>query len=553
MEIREEHLNILLLLGIAIFGGTIGAKLFQRLRIPQVIGFVIIGVILGPLLKVISPATVKSLEMFNLLALGIFGFLVGGVLKKEIFVRFGRQVPMILLFEGIAAFLLVGVLSFLVMCHYADWRTALSVAVVFGAICSATDPASTVSVLWEYKARGPLTSMLVAIVTLDDALALILYAISIGVVGVVTGNQQAAFLELLTRSVYELIGAILIGLAGGMILSRILKQIDDADTVLIFTFSSVLLILGIAITLGLDVILSAMALGVTVVNFGTKRTQASFDLMHRFALPIYVLFFVLVGARMNFTHLNTMILVLVAAYVIGSTVGKTTGAYLGAVYSGAAHTVRKYLGFCLYPQGGIAVGLLIMAGHRFPENISSIMLLVVIIGAFILQIIGPIGVKIGGAKSGELGRNITEQDLIKTLHVSDVMDKNTPPLLATTPIREVIKVFGNTDSYYYAVIDRTGKLMGSVTFDSIRNTFTAGELHDWLIVLDVMEPIKATITPDMKLADALDAAKKVESEYLSVVNTKQESNFVGLLSSRLVHRQLSTQIMELHRQADSAV
>jgi len=526
METFGEHLNILLLLGIAIFGGTVGAKLFQKLRIPQVIGFVFIGVILGPLLKVISPATVQSLEMFNLLALGIIGFLVGGELKREVFARFGKQVPVILLFEGVVAFLLVGIFSFLVMWYYASWRTALAVAVVFGAICSATDPASTVAVLWEYKARGPLTTMLVAIVTLDDALALVLYAISIGIVEIITGQHDATFLELLATALYELAGAIGLGLAGGIILSRILKRIEDADTVLVFTFSSVLLILGVAITLRMDIILSAMALGVTLTNIRTKKTQASFELMHKFAPPIYVLFFVLVGARVNFANLTPMIAILVAAYVTGSIIGKTLGSYVGAVYSGAAPSVRKY-------------------------NVSSIMLLVVIIGAFLLQIVGPIGVKFGGLKAGELGRNITEEDLMKTCSVAEIMDKNIPPISVNMPITEIIKIFGSTSGYYYPVVDEAGRPVGAITFDSIRNTFAAGELHSWLIALDVMEHIPALLTEDIKLDRALEIAKHVDAEFLPVISAKGKGSFEGILDCRSVHHKLSARILELYRQADS--
>ena len=130
------------------------------------------------------------LEPFNMFALGIIGFLIGGELKREIFVKFGRQVITILLFEGLAAFVLVASLSFAISWYFFDWKTGLAVGVVFGAICAATDPASTMSVLWEYKSRGPLTSMLTAIVALDDALALILYAVCIGVAGVVVGHAE---------------------------------------------------------------------------------------------------------------------------------------------------------------------------------------------------------------------------------------------------------------------------------------------------------------------------------------------------------------------------
>ena len=145
--IQNGSLNLLLLMGISIFFGTVGANIFQRIHIPQIIGYVTIGVILGPLLNIISQQTVQGLELFNLFALGIIGFLIGGELTRDIFVKFGRQLFLILLFEGGVAFFLVVVISFLALNYFYDWQTALAVAVVFGAICAATDPASTVNVI----------------------------------------------------------------------------------------------------------------------------------------------------------------------------------------------------------------------------------------------------------------------------------------------------------------------------------------------------------------------------------------------------------------------
>src|SRR4030042_826462 len=160
-----------------------------------------------------------------MVALGLIGFLVGGELKRDIFIKFGKQVPVVLLFEGVTAFVLVGVLTFLAMWYFSNWQTALAVGVVFAAICSATDPASTIAVLWEYKARGPLTAMLTAIVTLDDALALVLYAISISVAGVITGHQEAGFVHALFHTFYEIFGALGLGVTSAILISWVLKRI----------------------------------------------------------------------------------------------------------------------------------------------------------------------------------------------------------------------------------------------------------------------------------------------------------------------------------------
>jgi Kef-type K+ transport system membrane component KefB len=420
-----EGLNIFLLLGIAIFGGTVGAKIIQRLRIPQIIGYLAIGVILGPVIGIISPETVENLEPFNLFTLGIIGFLIGGELKRKIFAKFGRQVAAILLFEGGIAFLMVGSFSFAALCLFFDWHIALSIGVVFGAICSATDPASTVSVLWEYKTRGPLTTMLTAIVALDDALALILYIISVSLATFLTGHEEAGLLTMLFHSFYEVIGSLALGVAAGVILRWIIKRLDDEEKILVFAISILVLTIGLAIKMEFDVILSSMACGATLINLSPRRSRKSFEIVRRFSPPIYVLFFVIIGARLN-VSMSGQIWLLAFVYVIGSIAGKTTGSYIGSVYSKAARPVRKYLGFCLYQQGTIAIALLIMASHRFEGSTRDMMLSVIILGVFILQFIGPLCTKTGVKKAGEAGMNITEEDLIKMKSVGDVMDKDVP-------------------------------------------------------------------------------------------------------------------------------
>ncbi|MCP4611026.1 MAG: CBS domain-containing protein [Planctomycetes bacterium] len=548
---QSEQVNMILLIGIAIFTGTVGAKVIQKFHIPQIIGYVTIGLVLGPLLGIISTETVVTLEPFNLFALGVIGFLIGGELKREIFVKFGRQVIAILLFEGLAAFLLVGVLSFGIMICFYDWTMSLAVSVVLAAICAATDPASTVSVLWEYKARGPLTTMLTAVVALDDALALVLYAVGISVAGVITGHENKGFFYALGVSFYHIAGAVLIGMLAGLVLIWILKRVDDLGRVLAFTVGAVLVIIGASVTLHLDVIIATMVLGVTLINVAPRRMSPSFEVMHRFSVPVYALFFVLVGARLSISAVDTMICLLMLAYVIGSIVGKTGGAYLGALYSKTVKSVRNYLGFCLYPQGGIAVGLLIMASQKFNPEMSSIMLLVVLLGAFVLQLIGPFGVKFGAKKAGELGLNITEEDLIKTKSVGDVMDTEVPVISAGMPLSEVITMVSSTNNFFYSVVDNDNKLIGGITLNGIRNTFATQELNDWLVALDIVEPIIAKVTPDVPLAEAFERTKHLDLGHLPVVNSSQDDGYIGVLNCRAVRRSLSAEVLSRQQKADS--
>lgn len=546
---RAEHLNIVLIVGLAIFGGTVGAKLFQKMHVPQVVGYVFIGILIGPMImKILSADTVQRLEPFNYFALGIIGFMVGGELKKDMFIRFGKQAVSILLFEGVAAFLVVGLLTFGITWYFSNISTAIAVGVVFGGICTATDPASTLQVLWEYKCRGPLSTMLMAIVALDDALALVLYAIAVSIASVFTGMGEASFAVALIHSFLEIVLSLGQGVIAGMILTWILKHNDESEKILVFTISSVMLSIGIAMAFHLDVILASMALGITMINLAPRRTKGAFELVHKFAAPIYVLFFVLVGARLNITNFNRMVAMLAVAYVCGSLLGKTMGSYLGARSSKAGGVIRKYLGFCLYPQGGIAVGLLIAASHRFDSEIGQIIVMVVVTGVFTLQIIGPICTKFGMRKAREINMNITEEDLIKSYNVSDLAETDVAVIDSNMSITKILEILGDTDLFYYPVVDKAKKLIGAITMDGVRNTFTTTEMHEWLIALDIMEPIIAKTTGDVPLSKALRETKNLQLEYLPIV--ENGDTLKGVLDARGVSRKLSTIILEKQKEVD---
>jgi Kef-type K+ transport system membrane component KefB/CBS domain-containing protein len=546
---QTEHSNVLLLIGVGVCAGALGAKLVQLLHIPKIVGYIVIGVVLGPVLGVISEEAVGVLEPFNSFALGVIGFLIGGELKRDIFTKFGRQVFAILLFEGGVAFLLVSLSSFLALWSFWAWPEALAAAVVFGAICAATDPASTMNVLWEYKTRGPLTTLLTAIVALDDALALILYITSVSLASLLTGHAEGGFLAMVLLSVKEVFGSLALGAGIGFALNWVVRRTDDDERTLVFTISSIVLSVGAATWLELDTILSSMACGVTLVNLSPRRSGRSFDVIHRLSPPIYVLFFVLIGARLT-VHLSGIITLLAGTYIVGSMVGKTAGSYIGAVYSKAVPSVRKYLGLCLYQQGTIAIALLIMASQRFEGETREIMLSVIVAGVFVLQFMGPLCTKIGVQKAGEAGMNITEDDLVKTYTVGDVTDKEVPVIGAGTPLSKVIQLVSQTRSTYYSVVDAEGKVVGAITMDGIRSTFATQELNDWLVALDIVEPLMGTATPATSLTDALEVMRELDAEQLPVVTAENGNCYVGILDHRSVRRRLSAEVLARQKEAD---
>ena len=166
--------------------------------------------------------------------------------------------------------------------------------------------------------------------------------------------------------------------------------------------------------------------------------------------------------------------------------------------------------------------------------------------------LGPLFIKLGVKKAGEIGLNITEEDLIETYHVGKVMDKQAPVIPAGASLAEIIKIISDTDNFYYPVVDNGGKLIGAITWSNIRSTFARQELSSWLVALDIMEPVIDKVTPEAALSESLQLAKKLDIDYLPVVASKNNNKFVGILDCRAVHRQLSAEVLARQQKADMA-
>ncbi|MBD3335596.1 MAG: sodium:proton exchanger, partial [Candidatus Eisenbacteria bacterium] len=362
-SISPEHIPMLLIIGFAVFFGSIGGRIFQKLRIPQVVGYITIGLVAGESgLRLISKETVTSLDPFTYFALGIIGFMIGGELHRDVFRKYGRQFFAILLAEGLGAFILVGLLTGgAALAVGVDPVISAALGVMFGAVSTATAPAATVNVLWEYKTRGVLTTSVFAIVALDDALALILYSAGASVAAMLTGDGSQGWGAQFGEAAYELAGGTVLGVAAGFGLNFALRQVRDQEKSLTFIIGAVAAVIGLARLTGVAMILSAMTLGVTVANLAPRHSKRAFETVENFAPPIYVLFFVLVGAHLDVHGMPGWMWALTLPYILGRSAGKILGANIGGRLAGAPRTVSKYLGLCLFSQGGVAVGLAILA------------------------------------------------------------------------------------------------------------------------------------------------------------------------------------------------
>ena len=296
-------------------------------------------------------------------------------------------------------------------------------------------------------------------------------------------------------------------------------------------------------------LLAVMALGVIIVNFRPQKSKEIFKLVEGFTPPIYVLFFVLVGAKLNFSHITVPILVLIGVYLIGRTLGKMIGAKLGTKFAGAPKSVQKYLPLCLFSQAGVAIGLSILASHYFEGEMGSAVVIIITATAFILELIGPYFVKIAVTKSGEAGLNITEEDLILSTKSADIMDKNPPLIYKNTPLNKILKSFSTNNNLYYPVVENDKKLVGIITVDSIKQTLMDVGLSDFLLAYDLMEPVISTISEEASVSEVKAMLDRYSLEYLPVVTN--DKKIIGFIERRVLNKLISTKIMELQRQADS--
>ena len=548
--------GILLILGIGVFGGIVGAAIFQRLHIPQVVGYIAMGLLIGDLgLGLVSQDAIRDLQSLNLFALGIIGFLVGGELHLDIFRKQGKQLLSILLFEGVGAFVIVGLpVAVIVFLISEDAAVAVASGVVFGAIASATDPASTLNVLWEYRSRGVLTTTLVAIVALDDALAMTLYGIGTTVAQVLTG-ESADIVGQIVQTSMELGGAVLLGVVSGFVLSFLVRWLKRKEKNFAITVGIILLVIGVCAMLEMDVILAAMTLGVTLVNVAPRRSKEMFAAIRSFAEPIYVIFFVLVGARLNVEAMPGWLWGIVAVYVLGRSLGKIGGAYLGGRLTNADEAVCKYCGLGLFAQGGIAVGLSIMAAHHLEGiavtetlSLGDMIIFGVTASTLVLQITGPPLIKLASRLAGEIGRDVTEEDVIESWSVSDAMIENVSPITQGTPLAHVFQIFAAEDHLVFPIVDGEGGLKGVITLEDLKGVMTSQETWDWVLAADVMSPVQDKVTADTPLQEALDYMRECGVEEMPVVAPADEDKVLGVLDRRFVRIRLSAEVVK-RRQA----
>jgi Kef-type K+ transport system membrane component KefB len=395
--------NMLFLLGFIILAASAVGQLFRRLGIPQVVGFIIAGVILGPSALSIIPIEMNdNLSFLSEIALGLIGFDMGGHLRFTELRRLGKSILFIVMFEAFGAFALVASGVYLI-------SRSVPTALVFGALASATAPAATVDVLAEYQSDGPLTTTLLAVVGLDDAVSLLLFSAAAAIAEAYLRGTSVSVLAMMEIPLIEISESILIGAGFGLALNWIMRRINGRHDNMAIAIAAVFMCVGLSDPLHISLILTSMVMGIVVVNRNHEHGDYIRFTIEQAGPVIYVLFFALIGARLRIDLLPAMGAIGIAYVVLRST-GKYAGAWIGGRLGEAEPAVQKNLGLALLSQAGVAIGLAMSSYDRFcacgelGEEIGELVLNVITATTLVVQIIGPIGVKIAITRAGEVGK-----------------------------------------------------------------------------------------------------------------------------------------------------
>ena len=408
-------MKILLSVAFALLAGLMMTRILKKLHLPDVTSYLIAGVLIGPFflgrlgLTGIGFSTYEELDGLELIsdvALGFIAFSIGNEFRLSALKETGRQAFIIGVLQACAATLLVD--GMLIAFHFLFPQVlSLPAAITLGAIASATAPAATLMVVRQYKAKGPLTSLLLPIVALDDAVGLVLFAVSFGIAKAISGGVLD-LVSVLVNPAIEIVASLLLGALAGYVLTKLEKLFHSNTNRLAMTIAFVFLTVALSmgkivigrVTIGFSSLLVCMMLGTVFCNI----CPLSEDLMERsdkWTAPLLVLFFVLSGSELELeVFANPIVIVAGVLYILSRSAGKYFGARYSAKATGCSKSTVDYLGITLLPQAGVALGMCVTA-QTLPGD-GSLIRNIVLFAVLVYEIVGPLLTKWALTQAGDI-------------------------------------------------------------------------------------------------------------------------------------------------------
>ncbi len=347
------HGNLIFGVGALLLAGFVGGKFAARLKLPTISGYIVAGLLLGPsILNVVPDHIVESLAPVPHIALGLIAITIGSEFRIAKLRKTGRNILIITTVQLLATFGAVAV-------ALRVFGAPLPMALLLGAIASATAPAATVAIATELRARGPLVSTLFGVVALDDAFAITLFGFVMAFASaMVVGAGGLGPLAMILHPLREIAISVAIGLVFGYVVHRLVVNRKSNNEIIVIVLGFVLLTSGITISIHVSPLMANMMMGFALVNLSPKNSRVM-RVLEPLSPPIYAAFFALAGTELDIRTLAATG-VLGVAYLVARAAGKYGGAYLGAVAAHESAITKKYLGLGLLPQAGVAIGLILV-------------------------------------------------------------------------------------------------------------------------------------------------------------------------------------------------
>lgn len=409
-------METLLCLSIALFAGLMLSRLAKLVQLPAVTAYLVAGIIIGPFclgafnvpgLGFTSETQLKSFSIISDVALGFIAFSIGNEFRLAQLKTIGRQATVIGIFQAVLTTLIVDAALILLHLIIPD-KFSLSAAIIMGAIASATAPAATLMVVRQYKAKGPVTDVLLPVVALDDAVGLVLFSVSFGIAKTFLPGGSINFISVIVEPLIEVVLSVGLGALMGYLFTFFERFFHSRSKRLSMSVAFVFLTVAISslkfeiggVHIAFSSLLSCMMLGTIFCNICDFSEQLM-DRLDRWTAPIFILFFVISGAELDLSVLTDLIIVLIGiVYIVFRCLGKYFGARISSTFVKSEPNIRKYLGITLFPQAGVALGMALKA--QTLGEIGAIVANLTLFSVLIYELVGPFLTKLALTKAGEI-------------------------------------------------------------------------------------------------------------------------------------------------------
>lgn len=422
--------SIFAYVAILLLAALLSTRLMKVLKLPNVTGYIITGIIMGPFVfglffnnfsyegikESVIYSHIENIKWVSTIALGFIAFSIGTSFKRSTLRSVGKRVIIITALEASLASIAV-IIALLVGHFISPEHISWELVLTLGAIASATAPAATLMVIKQYNAKGNLVNTLLPVVALDDAVALILFAVLFQISSAIAGGNLSIY-NMLFKPLIEILISIGIGAVLGLFISYMNHFFKSRNNRLIWTIFSVFAAVGLYYLfkqpqLGgfeLSSLLICMVSGAIYINM-CKDSNKTLDVYDRFTSPIYMMFFVISGASLDLTIFfngnGLLVLIVALIYLVFRVIGKYLGAFSGASITHSDPKVKKYLGLTLVPQAGVAIGLATTANYLFSsieetKETGALIIAIILTSTLVYELVGPLISKYALSKAGEI-------------------------------------------------------------------------------------------------------------------------------------------------------